>query len=162
MKVETASHPISGKSYLKISGDIHTIQFDEANNIFYGKAGRDFNFCDKSYTFKHITNTMNHRTFRLARTNEQVDASDLILHVMLLKSGFFCFKITDLDKLRFKVPESALHESYTEGLEDLNDEASLDDFVKYSDDSTPFYLKIHEFQNPSSEYFRIDTNSLIF
>ena len=140
MKVETSSHPISGKSYLKISGDIHTIQFDEANNIFYGKAGRDFNFCDKSYTFKHITNTTNHRTFRLARTNEQVDASDLILHVTLLKSGVVHVIITYCDNSIFKVPESALHESYTKGLEDLNDEASLDDFVKYLDDTILSFL----------------------
>ena len=40
MLIETAHHPISGAKYLKISGNLHTIQFDEITNIIYGKKRR--------------------------------------------------------------------------------------------------------------------------
>ena len=44
MLVKTVTHPISGAKYLRISGNLHTVQFDELNNIVYGKIGVDFNY----------------------------------------------------------------------------------------------------------------------
>lgn len=44
MLITTAYHPISGAKYLKISGNLQTVQFDELNNIVYGKSGIDFNY----------------------------------------------------------------------------------------------------------------------
>ena len=162
MLIETAHHPISGSKYLKISGNLHTIQFDEITNIIYGKkTGEDYNYCNKEYILRVVTKDPKYATYNLARKGMETKGEyTLNLNVQLLKNDIIRVSITTVVP-RFKVPDEALRPGFEEYFNLEDGERTLDDFVKISDDQSSFSLLIHEFNNTNNPYFKIDKDSLI-
>ena len=156
--VSVESKTEKSQTYLKISSS-EQIQFDEIHAIVFGKTGLDENICDKSYhvILTQSTNLVN--SYTLKKANSTTNDKELTLTLKLLEHENIQLTITDGSD-RFIVPKSSLKD----GGPNLKTGAhsTIDDYVKVSNSTTKFTLKIHEFQNPDSVYFEIDEDSLIF
>lgn len=97
----------------------------------------------------------------MKKPTDKARNDDLTLTVSLLGQNTVQVTITTGGN-RFIVPKQALNPDSFVFTQSPNDDATLDDFVQVSDDTSKFSLKIHEYKNPDSVYFRINENSLTF
>jgi alpha-glucosidase (family GH31 glycosyl hydrolase) len=158
MKIEKSTHPESNNPFLKLTKqDGTSLIISQIMSISYGKKGVDYNFCDKSFTAVKDHETQYELAYKIQKQTSASNSPQIIITATLLSDNTVEVTITDDSGTRFIVPKETLKLSQ---LKKSDITRNINDFVKFTTDK--FTLKIHEFQNPNSAYFRIDDSSLVF
>ena len=157
LKLEKVTHPVSNTTFLRItSADSSPLLMNNILSISYGKAGVDYNFCDKSYIATKDHETQFELGYKLTKKNATQNEATVIVTVQLISDNTVEVKITDDSGTRFEVPKEALSQEKASS-NDIT--RNIHDFVIISSDK--FTLTVHEYQQPNNVYFKIDDNSLI-
>lgn len=160
LSIETATSPDGKNKFIRIFGGSNAVQFDHVDTIFYGANGADYNHCDKGYKSFKKQSSATKLEYSLTKGMAASNDDGLKLTLQLMGDSTIRMTITDGTD-RFIVPGEALNPNSFQSSY-VKDDVDIKDFVKISDDSEKFSIKIHEYQNEDSVYFRIDEDSLTF